>query len=215
MIITGCQRSGTKSYAKLLGIAHENIFNPCNTKLPGNESAVTHPECANFMPNYEFESDEFEASHSESSWLAAPHIKNLIEFENVIRLVRHPMKVINSLMGIEFWTHPDHKLYRDYISRYIELTLDCEHSIPNYTCIAEKLDTEDCLHLSAQYYIQWHKLIPEDTPTVRIEDLINGPMENQRPRSTFAVDDLATEDREGLAKLVSPWAYTLEVPCHA
>lgn len=193
MIITGCQRSGTMSYAKLLGIRHEYYFNPCNRLLKGNE------ETSDKLLDREVPNNIF----CESSWLSAPHVPLLLDNnQSVIRLVRHPMDVINSLMGIDFWQHEDHILYKDYIARYIDI--NTIHGKGGWKNTEEWL-----LHLSAQYYIQWHKLIPNDLPVIRIEDLINGPTLNHRNRCNYNIDSLATEDREELVELTLPWRYSM------
>ena len=154
MIITGCQRSGTKTAASIFGLAHEQVFIPGITfeKL----TQITLPLL-------------------ESSWLAAPFasfIKKELKIP-VIHLVRHPLAIINSLIGIQFFTNPGHKPYRDFI----------------FTHLAGIEKLKDPITQAMYYWIYWNKLIVE-CPRIRIESIHNAPMLNSRNRASLTWADL-------------------------
>lgn len=162
MIITGCQRSGTMSAAAIFGIPHEHKLTPDVTfeKL----THLTYPI-------------------NESSWLAQPFAKfiNKEIKEPVIHLVRHPLAVINSLMGIGFWTSnakgvgEGHESYCDFIYQHL----------PGI----EKLT--DSLIQSMYYYVYWNKvLVNGGFPRIRIESIMNAPLMNRRLRAKLTWSDL-------------------------
>lgn len=150
IIITGCQRSGTMSIADALGLDHEVKFHPGLNR-------------ENFH-------SIFSATKSEASWMAAPFAKPLLlQGFKIIHLIRHPLKVINSLEGIEFWRaeHEGHKPYRDFISQHLE--------------IPENLNpiTQSCM-----YWYEWnHRLSLLNLPRIKIEDWENIPQLNQRKKA--------------------------------
>ena len=145
MIITGCQRSGTKSAAYMFGIDHEKQFTKYRTfdNLSGIRQTL----------------------RSESSWMAMPFARELLNWkQSIIHLVRHPILVINSLMGIEFWTHKCHDDFPQLIRKYLKET------------------PEDPLEASMYYWVNWNKMIPSCIPRIRIEDVANPPRLNGRQR---------------------------------
>lgn len=104
MIVTGCQRSGTATVARIFGLTHEKIFNPEKLNSETVESLIKT------------------IGHGESSWLAAPYAKVLSTYTSVIHLVRHPLAVLNSLEGIGFWGTTDnngHEPYREFIFKHL------------------------------------------------------------------------------------------------
>lgn len=145
-IITGCQRSGTKSAALLFNISHESQFTPYSDY--------------NNIPN--------EAQlRNEVSWMAAPFISR---YTTVIHLVRNPINVINSLMGIEFfanngtnYTTIGHTIYRNFALKFTTIKLS------------------DPLIMSVQFYLQWTSKL-DDLPRIKIEDIHNAPRVNSRKR---------------------------------
>lgn len=140
MIITGCSRSGTMSIAQIFGIHHEVQFTP---RLGwSNLSQVSI------------------RLRSEASWLAAPFVAELRT--PIIHLVRHPLAVINSLLGIEFWTQDGHKPYRDFLEKFCPTT-------------------GDSIQKSLIYWYEWNKSL-SNYPRMRLEDWTSLPQLNSRKR---------------------------------
>lgn len=84
-VITGCARSGTGYMASLfthLGLEtqHETVFSPYSQGFEGWSTAP-----------------------GESSWLAAPFIHELPPGTIVLHQIRHPLSVVQSLLGIRFF----------------------------------------------------------------------------------------------------------------
>ncbi len=163
MIITGCQRSGTKSAAEIFGIGHEIQFNP-NT-------------------DYDSLNNSLFRLKPESSWLAAPFIPLIRARYPIIHLIRHPLAVINSMLGIEFWGHtpkgfeaetPDgHEPYRNFALRFCPRIEEAENPVD----------------LSMHYYIFWNRMV--QAPRIRIESIQNAPVANRRKRGDIqSWDDL-------------------------
>ena len=177
MIITGCQRSGTMSAAAIFGISHEQSFIPSTTF-----EMVTH----------------FTWPINESSWLAQPFAKfiNKEIKEPVIHLVRHPLAVINSLTGIQFWIGAGHKLYRDFIYQHL----------PG----VDKLN--DPITQSMYYYVYWNKtLVNGKYPRIRIEDIANAPIMNYRPRAELTWSDLTQGKlKTDLEEMTTEFGYIYE-----
>ncbi len=96
-VITGTGRCGTGYAAEVLssaGIAcgHEEVFGPEG----GMEKARSS-----------------DASQGDSSWLAIEYLDALrLERVPIINLVRHPVAVVNSLVGMRFWSEDEHEPHR-------------------------------------------------------------------------------------------------------
>lgn len=149
MIITGCQRSGTMTVADILGIQHEVQFTP--------------------YIDYHNLSSTFLTLKSEASWMAAPFIKELAGKTKIIHLVRHPLKVINSLIGIKFWNLDVHKIYRTFLQKFCP---DTTGTNP--------------IEQSLIYWYKWNKKISDlNIPRIRLEDIMNKPQLNQRQRANI------------------------------
>ena len=115
---------------------------------------------------------------SECSWLAAPFTQQLQDWgQKIIHLVRHPIKVINSLIGIDFWNGEGHKHYRDFAVRYTP------GGIASILTPIEK---------SMLYWLKWNKqLSDKNFPRLRLEDIANKPQLNARKRANIlSWDDL-------------------------
>ena len=136
MIITGCQRSGTTTAAQIFQCSHELIFNPFNKILAPVPADIR--EC---------------------SWLAAPFVEKLSETHEILILVRHPLAIINSLEGIEFWDPAklDHKQYRDFI----------EHHVPMLTQKICKTSVEK----SRMYIESWWTPLINNSTVIRIHEM--------------------------------------------
>lgn len=93
MIITGVQRSGTKTFAHIMNLAHEQHYT--------SEQTIPNPRA------------------HEVSWLAAPFIEHHLY---VIVLIRNPINILNSILALDFWTDPDQKPYVDFIHKHLSLT---------------------------------------------------------------------------------------------
>jgi hypothetical protein len=83
-VVTGCARSGTTYMAALLSglglrIGHEVVFGPRTRSFDG-----------------------WRGLNGDSSWLAAPFLADLDD-ALVFHQVRHPLKVVRSLVGIRFF----------------------------------------------------------------------------------------------------------------
>ncbi len=152
MIVSGCQRSGTKSVAKMFGLDYEKIFNPTIT-------LSTIPKGVAF---------------EEVSWFAAPFIKY---FQNqkipIIRLVRHPQAVVNSLLGINFWHDSKQKPYRNFILKFLP-------QIDNFKSPMKK---------SVYYWTHWNRLLGT-IPTIKIESITDALVLNHRNRADAPLHEL-------------------------
>jgi hypothetical protein len=83
-VVTGCARSATMYMASILSglglrVGHEVVFGPATRGFDG-----------------------WRAQHGDSSWLAAPFLDQ-IDDALVFHQVRHPLKVVRSLVGTRFF----------------------------------------------------------------------------------------------------------------
>jgi len=83
-VVTGCARSGTTYMASVLSglglrVGHEVIFGPRSSGFDG-----------------------WQGQHGDSSWLAAPFLDQ-IDDALVFHQIRHPLKVVRSLVGVRFF----------------------------------------------------------------------------------------------------------------
>jgi hypothetical protein len=84
-VVTGCARSGTAYMAVTLtrlGLqcGHEVVFGPRTRAFTG-----------------------FHGQHGDSSWLAAPFLEQLPPDTLVLHRIRHPLRVVRSLLGVKFF----------------------------------------------------------------------------------------------------------------
>jgi hypothetical protein len=84
-VVTGCARSGTAYMAAVfsrlgLSCGHEVVFGPRTRRFDG-----------------------FGGQHGDSSWLAAPFLAQLPDDTLILHRVRHPLKVVRSLLGVRFF----------------------------------------------------------------------------------------------------------------
>lgn len=98
-VVTGCARSGTGYTAELLTrlgaeCPHEAVFSPYTERFDG-----------------------WGAAPGESSWLAVPMLDQLPEGTVVLHQVRHPAKVVASLLDIKFFSLEGTASGRDWRSR--------------------------------------------------------------------------------------------------
>lgn len=161
MLVIGCQRSGLMTCAEVFRLQHEVQFMPYTSwqRLP--------KIVCNLKP--------------EASWLAVPFLKTLKSYTNVLHVVRHPLKVIGSMEGIEFWHTHEHKLYRDFIYKYmVEVSIKCNalgfRDLPS-------------IEKSMFYWLYWN-IMCEGYPRLRIEDFAGVPRLNKRKRKDLDWNDL-------------------------
>jgi hypothetical protein len=145
VVVTGTGRCGTRSAAVHYGIGHEQIF---TAKGP----------LAYNLPD--------------SSWMAAPYLKRVKL--PVIHLVRNPLDVINSLVGIGFFDddlRPLHGSYRRFAERWCP----------------QAFKPDRPLRRACRFYLEWDRTI--DGQVVRIEDLTDTRL-NTGHRAHFTWDDI-------------------------
>lgn len=165
MIIIGCQRSGLMTCAEVFRLQHEVQFTPYT-------SWQTLPKIVQTLK-------------SEASWLAVPFIKTLVSYTNILHIIRHPLKVIGSMEGLRFWNsipegqNDEHKLYRDFIYKYIT-------NIKNLHCFSS-------LEQSMIYWLCWNHMC-EGFPRLQIESFSNVPQLNKRKRKDLDWIDLPDGD---------------------
>lgn len=144
MVVIGCQRSGTKTMSDIFGLTHEIKATP--------ESLSS-----TFLKVY------LTTIKNESSWLITPYARHIRD--PIVRVIRHPMNVVRSLLGIDFWKGNGHELYRDFIFSHLPLLRDI-------TDLPER---------SFKYWLEWNKMC-DGYVTIRIEDIYGAPQLNQRKR---------------------------------
>ena len=168
MIITGCQRSGTMSVASALGLPHEVQFTP----------QVDWGNLARIKIRL----------RSEVSWMAAPFAAELRT--PIIHLIRHPLKVVNSLVGIDFWTGDTHEPYRSFLK--------------NFCPVPEKADP---ITQSLVYWHEWNQPLSH-YPRIRLEDWTNLPQMNGREKANLTWDDVPhSEWKEKTQDLAREYGY--------
>lgn len=134
-VITGTGRCGTGYTAALL--------NAC--QVPCGHEAVYGPDGPGDWGNI----------RADSSWMAAPHLK---EFSGtVVHLLRNPLDVVNSLVGIGFFDpNVDHGAYRDYAKRWCP----------------QAFQTADPVVAAASFVVEWGRMIePYANLTWKVEEL--------------------------------------------
>ena len=130
-LVTGTGRCGTKFLSCLLtgvgvGCGHETIFNTWGCGY-AERFAEKHPELV-----------------ADSSWLAAACIqRGILEGTQIIHLVRHPRRVINSLLRTQFWTNDGVAGWR-LAARNMLPTLD---------------DWSELVDKSAHFYVEFNNFI--------------------------------------------------------
>lgn len=160
MIVTGCQRSGTKTLAAIFGIYHEHQFTPFTRAIPARVA-------------------------SEVSWLAVPWLSHLAEqgpsakqgpTTSVLHLVRDPVAVINSLVGMKFWKDQEHEHYREFIYKHLKSVNPSDSPILQ----------------SVQYWVGWNHRVSEAHPVarLRIEDIHTSTRLNGRTRASLTSEDI-------------------------
>ena len=136
-VVTGTGRCGTKYLAELFAACqipclHEQVF------------TVAGPR-------------DWFTVRADSSWLAAPYLQDFAG--TVIHLVRNPLHVVRSLVGVELFEDSGNTLhdpYQEFIKR---------HGAWSPT-------TDDPVELASRFVVDWNdRIAPYADVTVRVEDL--------------------------------------------
>lgn len=140
-LVTGTGRCGTKYCQQLLcslgiGCSHEAVF---HTKTVNNIYPIIGNETWQWKDGYV----------AESSYMAAPFLThNCLKNTKIIYLIRDPIKVIQSFVGLNFFSGKVgfHTPYEDFIYKYLPLLKYVEkNSISRAIC----------------YYKWWNDMIME------------------------------------------------------
>lgn len=90
----------------------------------------------------------------DSSWMAAPHLEHFSGY--VLHVVRHPLDVINSFVGIDFFGPTDHGVYREFAEKHAP----------------EVFEYESPVERAMAWYLVWNRRIePWSHKRVRVEDV--------------------------------------------
>ena len=132
----------------------------------------------------------------ESSWMAAPHLNSDPACScTIVHLVRHPVKVINSFLALDFYNKET--AYTAYLNSHIDLS---QH--------ANEIDR------ACHHYISWNKMISEslsrcnnyllfrleDNPQHLLQDLgLSGPNFADKRYNSRAATDSDKTIRERIA----------------
>ena len=161
-LITGTGRCGTGYVAAVL--------NAC--QVPCGHETVYRPDGPGDWGNV----------RADSSWMAAPHLKGFKG--TIVHLLRNPLHVVNSLLGIGFFNPEiDHGKYREYARRYCP----------------QAFQTDDPILAAATFVVEWNRMItPYADLTFRVEELkaedIHGLLHRQggTPSLPFVTKKMAT-----------------------
>ena len=185
LIITGCMRSGTMTAAKIFGLKHEIQFVPGVTREIINTFYTSNIKML-----------------GEASWLAKPFYQLISETGNsIILLVRNPIAVINSMLGIGFWNidNKDHKSHRDFILQFDAGLNELSKRGADY------------FNLCTYYVVYWQRQLLR-FPRIRIEDIQTDIQLNKRPHTSYdfreIVDRIPSELGKELKKLCNTLGYT-------
>lgn len=141
LVIAACARSGTRYTAHTLRAygyrcGQEKIYGP----------TFSHEKVINPFENSGYEMDV--------SWLAVPHLERIVRYADIYHQVRHPLKVVSSLLGLGLF-HKDHNM----LWKGPALT-----NMPNVSKLNEK---EKCIC----YWVTWnHKIEQYATERFKIEE---------------------------------------------
>lgn len=156
-VVVGCPRSGTGYLSRLLEEAgvkcgHEDVF------------SIFSFDCLFYglaKPAYE----------ADSSFLAAPYL-GIYKNTNtkIIHITRHPLKVISSLMNLDFFSQE-----RDATYKHHQLfVMHIYTNLPNLQSYKHQIDK------CAYFYLEWNNLIEQnktslDITRFKLEDIAESP----------------------------------------
>lgn len=154
-LVVACPRSGTFYISNLLkansvNCGHEDIF---------SEYIFDYFFYGRAKPKYE----------ADSSFLAAPCLSEMDNYSiKVIHIVRNPLKVITSLMDLNFFS--DSRTNDKHHQLFLRII---KNNLPKINIYNQEIDK--CVY----FYLQWNKMIEKNkkvlmSKTFRIEDLKDG-----------------------------------------
>lgn len=136
VLVTGCGRSGTMFVSEVLkrsgvNASHEKYFDIDVHSWPESSSGV------------------------EVSWLAAPYLDELPKDVRVVHLVRHPLDVVRSFLGIRFFERSEGSEFLGFV---LDHCWDVGHEGP--------------IDQALGYWLRWNKMIsPFSEVRVRVETM--------------------------------------------
>ncbi len=141
-VVTGCPRSGTGYLAKCLtalgySCSHEDKFNPWHAIFAENREDLS--------------------PWGDSSWMAAPYLRQLPEATRVVHVVRDPVATINSIMGTGQLNWPND--YRDFAALHL--------------WGSRRWYPEDLVTAAEFFWVRWNRMITSSgrvSAVVRLED---------------------------------------------
>lgn len=153
LVVTGTGRCGTKFTSKVLesaglSVKHQFIFRP-GRGGPGSPEVL--PELTELVTveDIQYRLNAYKASdwgpEAETSWLAAPYLK-LPEMAGIVtvHLVRHPKKVIDSLVKCEvFENRHRYGLYTDFAHYWVP----------------EMKQEPTPIARAGRFYVNWNRII--------------------------------------------------------
>lgn len=144
-LITGTGRSGTGYISKLLAkvqlaTGHEAVFNPGTLRELRSELAP-----------------QWDAYRGEASWMAAPFLGHPeIKPLPTVQLVRNPLDIVRSLVGMGFFKGGVHEPYLAYAEQTLGI----------------KLREMDYTEAACTFIVKWTEMIEaHNLPRFRVEDL--------------------------------------------
>lgn len=154
-LITGTGRCGSGYIARVLtgaGIptGHEEVFNPITLKAleQGQSEDLWWPD----------------KRPGESSWLAAPYLPVYDSPLPTVHLVRNPIDVLDSLVGIGFLSmmgiHGDYERFATF--HYASAMLESPWQ--------KSKSRKEIIRRNTRFIIHWHRML-NDLPRIKIESL--------------------------------------------
>ena len=157
-VVTGTGRSGTVYMSRLL----------TSVGIACSHEAVFHPEGK----------PEWGRHRGDASWLAVPYLDVFDGY--VLHVVRDPLAVVNSYVGIGFFDH-------DYDHSHDRWRAFAEHHAPNVFTL------DDPVTRAMAWYVEWNRRIePHADRRIRIEDLTGDDLVDlaQKIGKSLSLDEL-------------------------
>lgn len=165
LVVAGTGRCGTKFMTEVLNsvnvpCAHQHIFQASNP-FTGNKTMVTEEYTDKLVTQLRQSSPVYDA---DSSWCVTPFLgMPCMQGLQVVHLVRHPKKVIDSLIKVRVLDNED--LYGWY-------TRFAHHHVP------EMREWEAIADWAGTFYLRWNEMTePHATVRWRVEDSVRGLLE--------------------------------------
>lgn len=205
ILITGTGRCGTRSAARLLDSAgmkctHEGVFNPMGWGYSQEQMRLMDER-----PEWNWKA---ESSWCGSVYLDRPELDNV----TVVHLVRHPKKVLDSLLREWKSTHPYYNPHYHWLTRHLPgIAL---YETPVGKAAYKALALNQMIEFRADVF---HRI--EDDPRELLDklgidwdgkELFNNPEHNAHPgraESDVTLGDLPAELREQIAEMTARYGY--------